>query len=271
MNGRGARKKSSLATGFRMRYREFGPADAPTIILLHGLTDSSRSWSLTVPFLGGQYHILVPDQRGHGDSEKPPCCYTIPAFAADVIAFMDALHINQAVIVGHSMGSLVASQIGIEYPSRVNKLVLIASAATAVGNTVLTDFVWATIPTLTEPIDPNSQFIQDWTSNPNPVDTKFLELVKPETAGVPIYVWSGATRGLLTDDHSHFLKDVKAPTLIIWGDQDSIFSQADQDTLAKLMPQAVSTVFKKAGHNVQWEQPELVAKAIQAFIAGQRP
>jgi non-heme chloroperoxidase len=150
----------------------------------------------------------------------------------------------------------------------VNELVLVASAPTCVRNATLTE-VWKTIGSadFKDPIDP--KFIQEWQTGPNPVDPDFFAKVLQETAKPPARVWKATFRGLLTDDHSAFLGDIKAPVLIIWGDKDSIFLRPDQDALMKAIPGATLKVYAGAGHNVQWEQGrnQQVADDIRAFLA----
>jgi non-heme chloroperoxidase len=259
----GNKKTVDLPTGVTIKYIEEGPQNAPPLILLHGLTDSSRSWSMSVPHLAESYHVLVLDQRGHGDSESPQCCYAIPDFAGDVAAFMDTLMIPKATLAGHSMGSFIAQYLAVDSPERVDKLILVGAAASGVGNATL-DWVLESVEQFTDPIDP--KFIVEWTSNPNPVDQEFLKYVMPETAKVPPHVWRGATLGLMVEDHTHLLARIKAPVLIIWGDQDSIFTSKDEETLRKGLPSAEFRLYKGIGHNVQWEQPERVAKDIAEFM-----
>jgi non-heme chloroperoxidase len=250
-------------TDVELKVIEMGPSNAAPILLLHGLTDSSRSWSMLASDLADHYHLVIPDLRGHGESDRPECCYTVKDFAADTIGLMDALNIPQAAIIGHSMGSLVAQQIAIDRPDRVSRLVLVGSAATAAGNEALLG-VWDTIQRFTDSVDP--KFLEEWTSNPNPVDPNFLGNVVRETAAVPLHVWKGATRGLLDDDHSFRLKTIKVPALIIWGDQDSIFPKRDQQALSARMPNAHFRTYAGTGHNVQWKQPRSVAADIRAFL-----
>ena len=258
----------NLETGIKLRYVDTGPRNGQPIIFLHGATDSSHSWSMTTPFLSDSYRILALDQRGHGASEKPTFGYSVAQYADDVVAFMDKLRLQQAVIVGHSMGSFIAHQLASAYPNRVSKLVLIGSAKSGVGNPVITS-LWEDpigLPSFQDPIDP--EFIRAWQTGPNPVDPVFFEKVLSETARVPALVWKGIFRMLLSDDHSYFLKAITAPVLVIWGDQDVLFSRADQDALIAALPAGAQLqVFSGAGHNTHWEQPQAVAQAIRTFIA----
>jgi pimeloyl-ACP methyl ester carboxylesterase len=80
-----------------------------------------------LPLLSPAYRALAPDQRGHGDSDKPECCYAADDFAADVDAFMDAVGIEGATLVGDSSGDLIAQRVALSYPPRVSRLVLIGA------------------------------------------------------------------------------------------------------------------------------------------------
>jgi pimeloyl-ACP methyl ester carboxylesterase len=77
------------------------------VIRLHGYTDSWFSFSRVLPLLAATYQVYALDQRGHGNSDRPACGYSSAAFAADAIAFIDAVGLQQATFVGHSMGRLV--------------------------------------------------------------------------------------------------------------------------------------------------------------------
>ncbi len=106
-----------LRTGVRLHYAEQGHPNAHPIILLHGYTDSWFSFSRVLPLLPPSYRVYVPDQR----SERPASGYEMQDLADDTLAFMDAMRVARATLVGHSMGSLVAQQIALAAPSRVTR------------------------------------------------------------------------------------------------------------------------------------------------------
>ncbi len=97
-----------LATGLWVRYVEQGDREGEAIVFLHAYVDSWFSYSRVLPLLSPSYHTFALDQRGHGDSDKPQCCYTADDYAADVDAFMEAVGIDKATLVGDSSGSLIA-------------------------------------------------------------------------------------------------------------------------------------------------------------------
>jgi non-heme chloroperoxidase len=96
-----------LTTGPQIHYAEHGDGDGEPVIFLHGWPDSWFSFSRVIPFLSRRLHAFVLDQRGFGDSERPGGGYSINDFAADVVAFLDAVSIERSTIVGHSFGSFV--------------------------------------------------------------------------------------------------------------------------------------------------------------------
>src|SRR3712207_3832808 len=119
-----------LSTGPHLHYAQRGDPTGEAIIFLHGYSDSWFSFSGVLPLLSPEYHALALTQRGHGDSDKPQCCYTVDDFASDVDAFMDALSIEKATLVGGSGGGFIAQRVVLDYPHRVCRLVLIGAGAT---------------------------------------------------------------------------------------------------------------------------------------------
>ncbi|HEX6289769.1 MAG TPA: alpha/beta hydrolase [Herpetosiphonaceae bacterium] len=254
----------TLSTGINMHYVEKGHGKGHVVIFLHGYTDSWRSFERNLPLISEKFHVYALDQRGHGDSSKPACCYTQDDFVADVLAFMDALKIKRATIVGHSMGSFVAHQFASEYPARVERLVLIGSAPTAAGNEVilgLNEFV----QTLEDPIDP--QFVREFQASTfyRPIPPEFLDTAVLESLKVPASVWKQTLTGLIAEDHTAQLGQITAPTLILWGDHDGIFTLEEQYTLAQLIPNATLKVYDETGHGLHVEWPQRFVDDLEAF------
>ncbi|MBW2619653.1 MAG: alpha/beta fold hydrolase, partial [Deltaproteobacteria bacterium] len=188
-----------LKTGLRLHYVSQGDSQGKVVIFLHGYLDSWKSFQLVLDRLGPQHQAYAIDQRGHGDSDKPEGRYAIKDFSGDVIAFMDALGIERASLVGHSMGSFIARQVALSAPDRVERLVLIGTAPTCAGNPVLVELE-ELIPTLTEPLDP--QFVYDFQvdSFHGPANQEFMATVVAETLKAPLRVWRDALAGLMACD-----------------------------------------------------------------------
>jgi pimeloyl-ACP methyl ester carboxylesterase len=262
----GARQEVTTADGQRLTYVEVdgtaGIEDDP-LILLHGYTDNSRSWSLLAPHLGGR-HIYALDLRGHGGSDAPACCYGIDAFSQDLLGFMDALGIDRADLAGHSLGSMTAGVFAAEHPERVDRLVLISTAFAAPKGP--TDWLWENVPALTAPIDPDSEFMLGWYWNPTPVDEDFLSRERAESAAVPLHVWNGVLRALTMTDWSWYAGRIEARTLVLWGDQDSLFDAGTQDWVRDTLPEADYQAYPGHGHNMFWEVPQEAGARIAAFL-----
>lgn len=256
-------REVTLPSGVRLQYAETGRPDGEPIILLHGYTDSWYSYSRVLPLLAPRYRAISLSQRGHGDSDRPGS-YTGEDYAADVDALMEALGIERATIVGHSMGSFVAQTVAIRYPERVEKLVLIGSAAVA-GNEIivgLNDFV----QTLTDPVD--STFVYEFQASTiyHPVPQVFLDSVVAESRKLPAEVWREALEGLIATEAADRLHEIQAPTLVLWGDRDGIFLRAEQDALIAALPNATLSVYAETGHALHWERPREFARELEQFI-----
>lgn len=256
-------REVTLPSGVRLQYAETGRADGEPIVMLHGYTDSWYSYARVLPLLAPNYRAISITQRGHGDSDRPGS-YTGDDYAADVDAFMHALGIDRATIVGHSMGSFVAQTVAIRYPHRVEKLVLIGSAAVA-GNDIvlgLNDFV----QTLTDPVD--SAFVYDFQASTvfHPVPQAFLDTVVQESRKVPAQVWKDALEGLIATENADRLHEITAPTLVVWGDQDGLFVRAEQDALVAAIPNATLSVYPQTGHGLHWERPREFSRELEKFV-----
>ena len=259
-----------LPNGHRMAYVEAGNPKGEPLLLLHGYTDSSRSFSLLVPYLS-QYRLLIPDQRGHGASDAPECCYSLSQFAFDARLFLDALGVQRTAIVGHSLGSMVAITMAAEYPDRVRNITLIGS--TALVPVKRGDWLYDNALSLKGPLDPASQFGKDWHpgNQPTPVDPAFAEAVNADILGIPLHVWHSVMRELASTPVGRHAADVKAPVLILSGGKDPLFPAEHHASLLAAFPGAEAHVFPDLGHNPNWERPAEVAERINAFLSAAKP
>lgn len=258
----GAKQSVDLSTGINMKFVEMGQAKGAPLIFLHGMTDNSRSWSLAVPYFTHKYHVYMLDQRGHGDSGKPDLrMYSMAMYAADLAAFMEAMGIEKAHIVGHSLGSMIAQTFALNYPEKTLTLVLEASAIPADNGRELYDAALSFGEN-----QPDDEFMAAWYANPNPVDEDFLKREMAESKKIPPHAWRAITKGFAAVDLRPLMDEIKAPTLIMWGTEDSFFGLEQQEALRQAIPQAEFIVYDKFGHNLQWEAPEKTAQDILKFL-----
>ena len=259
------KKEVRLPNGLRMTYVEAGDPKGEPLLLLHGYTDSSRAFSLMLPYLS-RYRLLIPDQRGHGASDAPECCYGASQFAYDARLFLDALGVKRAAVTGHSLGSMVAISLAADYPDRVSKIVLIGS--TALVPVKPGDWLYDNAAAVKDRLDPATQFARDWhpANQPTPVDPAFAEAMNADLYRIPGHVWRGVMRELSSVPVGRHAADVKAPVLILSGGKDPLFPAEHHQSLLKAFPHARAHVFPDLGHNPNWEQPEQVAAAMTPFL-----
>jgi non-heme chloroperoxidase len=245
---------------------EQGDPSGPALVLLPGPTDSWRSYEPTLEALPLSIRTIAVSQRGHGDSDKPPAGYQVQDFAGDVVALLDALDLERAVLAGHSGSCLVVRRVAIDRPERVAGLVLEASPTTLRGHPGLAAFVTSVVSELRDPIDPGfaRSFIVETSSGdigPEVVDRLAGELLK-----VPACVWQECFAALSDYDDLDELGRITAPAMLIWGDGDGLVGRGMQEQLASLIPSAELVVYPGVGHTPRWEDPSRFASDVAAFV-----
>ncbi len=259
-------KTIDLRGGITLAYREHGERDGTPVIALHGVTDSQRSFDPVLPHLPRGLRWFSLTQRGHGESAKPAGdAYRPRDFAGDVAAFMDAMSIDRAVVVGHSMGSVNAQRFALDHRERVLGLVLAGSAPFFGRHPDMVAFWRNDIAALTDPIDP--AFARDFqlSTLARPVSPEFLEMVVGESMKVPARVWRAAFDGFMSDDFSAGLRRIDAPVLVIAGRHDMFCRAEDQAALEAALPNARLVTYDDAGHAMHWEEPARFAADVAAF------
>lgn len=219
-----------LKTGVNLQFVEQGDPQGVPVVLLHGFTDSWHSYELVLPCLPAAVHAFAITQRGHGDSDKPLNGYDPKDFAADVAAFLEARQLTSAVIVGHSMGSVIAQRFAIDYPERSLGIVLVGAFASFGSNEAVQNFS-RVLDTLNDPV--GEEFVASFQQSTlaNPVPATYLQTVIRESLKVPARVWKSAGAGLFKADYVPELRGYAKPALIVWGDKDVFCPKKDQELL----------------------------------------
>ena len=254
-----------LPGGLTIPYLEQGAPDGIPMILLHGITDSHRSYEPVLAALPGGIRAFAVTARGHGDAGKPHAGYAAADLAGDVIAFMDALAIDRAIVVGHSMGSWTAQRVAGTHPERVRGVVLAGAFATFRDRPEMQE-LHAEFRDLSDPIDPGYARAWQESTLARPVPETFMAVIVEETRKPPARVWEAAFGGLL-DDAPERIGTITAPTLLAWGDRDAFVPRADQDALLARIQDAELEVYAGAGHALHWEEPERFAADLAEFAA----
>jgi non-heme chloroperoxidase len=258
-------KSVKLPNQVKLQYVEQGDPSGTPLLLLHGITDSWHSFELVLPHLPESIHAFALSQRGHGDADRPVAGYRPQDFAADLAAFMDALDLGSVVIAGHSMGSSIAQRFALDYPERTLGLVLVGSVTTWRGHPDFVELWDSVVSTLTDPIDPGFVLEFQESTLAQSVPPTFLETIVQESLKLPARVWKAALlEGLLEADFSGELEKIKAPTLIVWGDQDTL-TGSEQEALAATIAGSQLMVYPGAGHGLHWEEPARFAADLVTF------
>jgi non-heme chloroperoxidase len=248
-------------------YVEQGDPSGVPVVLLHAIADSWRVFEPVLSKLPQSIHAFALTQRGHGDASRPARGYQPRDFAADLEAFMDAVHLDAVVLVGGSSGGFIARRFAIDYPERTLGLVFLGSPAILRDKPGVQEMWDSTISKLKDPISPDlvREFAEGTLTRPVPRAS--LETIVQENLKAPARVWRETFEGLLEDDSLEELHKIKAPTLIVWGDRDAILPRSDQETLAAAITGSRLLVYPGAGHAFYWEDPGRVALDLAAFIA----
>jgi non-heme chloroperoxidase len=260
-------KSVELPGRVKLPYVEQGNPSGVPVVLLHAIADSWRSFERVLSYLPESIHAFALTQRGHGDASRPARGYHSRDFAADLVAFMDTLHLEAAVVVGGSSGGFIARRFAIDHPERTLGVVFLGSPAILRDKPGVQEMWDSTITQLKDPISPDlvREFAEGTLTRPVP--QAFLETIVQENLKAPARVWRATFEGLLEDDALKELDKIRAPTLIVWGDQDAILPRSDQEILAAAIPGSRLLVYPGAGHAFYWEDPSRVASDLAAFIA----
>jgi non-heme chloroperoxidase len=257
----------TLATGVTLEYVERGDPRGTPVIFLHGVTDSWRSFEPMLPHLPASIRAIAVTQRGHGGSSRPEG-YRYTDFSADVAGLLDALQIRSAVVVGHSMGSLVAQRFAIDHPERTAGLVLLGALPTIKGHPDVQALWDGALANLTDPVDPALAREFQVSTLAQPIAPALLDTYVAESLKVPARVWQATFREFLDTDFSADLGRITAPTLVIWADKDGFSRRQERDALAAGIRGATVKDYVGAGHAMHWEEPARVAGDVAKFVAG---
>lgn len=268
------RKTVELSNGMRMGYVELGEKNKPVLIFLHGYTNSSLGYLPLGRLLARDYRVFLLDQRGHGESSKPACCYTRLDYAYDAKLFLDHFGISSAHVAGHSLGGIVAQTFAAFWPERVDRLMIIGSTigrrSRPSPDAPLPPPTFgpldAEIKALKDPIDPDSAFMKEWWNVPG-LDPQIQYHMRRESARIPADIWRAMLdQGEVSRDLRVTAPRISAPTLLLFGGKDALFSAEDNQDMARWLPHAQVVTLADLGHSLPEEDPQTVAAALLKFL-----
>jgi pimeloyl-ACP methyl ester carboxylesterase len=255
-------------TGMTLQYVMQGEPKGPAVVLLHGAGDSWHSWELVLPYLPTRLRVYAVTLRGHGLSDHPSAGYARADFAADITSFLKLMDLRNVTLVGHSLGSFVAQVVAHnDAEGRLSRLVLVGSGPGRAPDPNAPSPVSSYFASVTDPI--GYEFARDFQAGTafTPLPAAFLETMIGEVQRVPAALFHALAKGSADPQHIEKLARIKAKTLLLWGQQDSMFSRADQDGLLKAIPGSTLIAYPDTGHALHWEAPERFAGDLTAFLS----
>ncbi len=278
--------------GERTAVVEAGPPDGPSVVLIHGFGGSTFSWRLTIPALAAAgYHAVALDLVDFGLSDKRWDVDTSHAAQARfVVAVMDRLGVDRAVIVGHSMGANVAVRIAMDDPGRVAGLVLVDAAVIAPGITPPggSGGPLASIAGSALRFPPFLQVARQLVRRAMTEDrvVAILRSAYADPASVAPDVVDGYLAQVRTRDWDLALlavgrdggrnelpaplSSITLPSLVIWGERDPWIPRTTGEAIRDAIPGAVWSAIPGAGHLPFEERPDAFMAALLPFLAGIR-
>jgi 3-oxoadipate enol-lactonase len=266
----GSRKQ--LINGVEIAYEDLGSGRA--VVLLHGYPFNRTLWRDQVSALRGDFRVIVPDLRGHGESTVTSGTASMEAMANDVAALLDRLNISVATIGGLSMGGYVALAFYRLFPSRVESLVLAATRAQADTEEARKNRAVQAEKARTEGMEGIADTMLPKLLTPDTV-AKRPEVVKHVRGMMASTNPEGAAAALqgmaMRQDQTSLLPQITAPTLILVGREDVITPVADSESMHREISGSQLRVIENAGHVVNLERPEEFNLALSGFLKAMGP
>ncbi len=257
-------KKIELETGVQLEYAEQGDPSQPAVVMMHGFTDSWKSYRSVLESLPPSVHAIAITMRGHGDSDHPVAGYEPALFSEDIAALIQQLDLKPVLLVGHSFGGLVAQRVAIDHPGLLRGLILLGTTA---NFTVPEMKEFAGIVNSLQALPPD--FAKEFQQSTliRPIDTAWFQELVAESMKMPLSTWKAILSGMVKADLREELGQIKTTVRIIWGEQDAYCVKGAQQEMLRLIPDATLATLPNSGHAVHWEEPGLVADEIVQFLS----
>lgn len=268
--------------GATVHYQEFGDRTNPTLILIHGFTASTYVWQTVAPILADEnFHVVAVDLLGFGFSEKPAWFeYSIVSQARMIERFMDRTGIGRATLVGSSYGGAIAATVALDYPERVEKLVLVGAVCNdeAKQNSLLRLTAVRGVGEIVSPFLIDSKRFLKYRMRRTiaPVNHHLITAERLEAVHRPLRA-KNTHRSILASgrkwDAGRIETDahlINQPTLLIWGEDDNIIPVHNGERLYDSILNSRLVVLKDCGHVPPEEKPERFVELVGKFCRNQK-
>lgn len=249
-----------------LHYTDEGNAAGSPLVFINSLGTDLRIWDAIIPHFVASHRIIRHDKRGHGVSGCPVPPYTIRQHADDLVGLLDHLAIESAIVVGISVGGMIAMDFAINHPGRIEKLVL-CDTAPKIGTVAMwnerIDTLRANGMAHLGKIILSRWFAPNFaTEQPDAYAGYYNMLTR-----TPIDGYTGTCEALRDADLWPDVRTIQAPTLVLCGAEDLATPPEDAAQLAAAIPTASFQPIANAAHLPCIEQPEEMATMLQPFLA----
>lgn len=260
--------------GLRLHYLDWGTADKPPLVLLHGGSAYAHWWDWIAPALAPAFHVFVPDQRGHGDSDHTdPPAYGTRHYVDDLRQFVTSLGLHKPVLIGHSMGGHNALIYATQYAQDLTALILVDTPASySEGATRFLAKLGAQpareFNSLTEAISAFRLLPRENLTSPDMLRT----LAAFAFTQLPSGKWTAKLdrRTLFREpiDGRPLLSHITCPTLFVRAEHSPVLSLDKLTTIMGSLPNGRWVEIKNCHHHIMLDNPTGLIQAVQEFLAG---
>jgi pimeloyl-ACP methyl ester carboxylesterase len=262
-------------TGSPIEYVRRGAGEP--LLLIQGMSGTHAGWG--EPFLGllePHFDLIAYDHRGIGASAPREGSFTIANLADDAAGVLDALGIEQAHVLGISMGGMVAQELAIAHPERIRTLALGCTYPGGAGSKLTDQAVVQRLLAGFATGDPEQILRASFEVNVSPAFAagageweRFLAMAREVPAPIPVVFEQLRAAGL--HNAGDRLHSISAPTLVIHGDRDEMLDVLNGELIARLIPGARLEILPGVGHLFWWEQPEVSARLLAEHAGAAAP
>jgi 2-hydroxy-6-oxonona-2,4-dienedioate hydrolase len=270
----GVAARDVTVLGFKLHYLEAGKG-AP-VVLLHGLGGDGSRWQPNIAPLAKDFHVFALDQIGFGQSDKPLANYHTGMLAEFLVDFLKAVGLPRASLVGNSMGASVALYTAVNYPDKVDRIVLADGGGFRNANTPPAPPTAETLRRRQLQNSVTRQETRDFFNilfhDKSLVTDKMVDdqlAMRLRSAFTIARIQESGERGLasLTEEQ---VRGVRTPTLIVWGKYDELANPAGADRLERTIPGAKKVFIDNCGHMPQLERAAEFNQLVRQFLLSAR-
>lgn len=273
--------RQTQIAGRRVNYVDLGAGDATPIVFVHGLAGCWQVWLENLPYFARSRRVVALDLPGFGHSEPPADELSISGYGRVVDALCEQLGLDEVVLAGNSMGGFVSIETALQFPRRVERLVLNSSVGFAIHDRRRSEVKWWAIVTgaatkwqaarLEEVVARprlRELFFRDIVRHPERIAPDLLYEISTGN-GKPAY--RSAVEAFAEYDVRHRIEEIGVPTLIVWGKSDRLVPAGDADRFEEHIEHSTKLVMPDTGHYAMVERPRAFNAAVEEFLAGELP